>query len=310
MALARWMLDPLGRIQIEKHWVQVAGHQMHCLKAGAGPELILLHGLLGTASTWELTIPGLAAHSTVYAVDALGIGESERIPGIDPSLRAQADRLAEFMDQSGLACADFLATSHGGAVALMLAANYPSRVRNLILHAPANPFSHLADPLIRFYLSGLGTWFANRIAALPEPMQALALGRMYGDPTRLRDGSLGKYIDSLRVPGTVAYVLSMLNRWFDDMGELEIALQRVRQFPALLLWGDRDRAVAVESAKPLKQCFAQAEFAVIPGAGHLPYEECPEALTLLTNSFLLRMRGPSEAGPQLVVQEPSHAKTF
>ena len=56
---------------------------MHCLKAGAGPELILLHGLLGTASTWELTIPRLAEESTIYAVDALGIGESERVPGID-----------------------------------------------------------------------------------------------------------------------------------------------------------------------------------------------------------------------------------
>ena len=60
---------------------------MHCLKAGAGPELILLHGLLGTASTWELTIPGLAEESTVYAVDALGIGESERVPGIDARWR-------------------------------------------------------------------------------------------------------------------------------------------------------------------------------------------------------------------------------
>ena len=310
MALARWMLDSVGGIQIEKHWVEVEGHQMHCLKAGAGPDLVLLHGLLGTASTWEPAIPGFAAHSTVYAVDALGIGESERVPGIDASLRAQADRVVEFMDQSGLGCADFLATSHGGAVALMLAANYPSRVRNLVLHAPANPFSRLADPLIRFYLSGLGTWFANQIAGLPEPMQALALGRMYGDPTQLREGSLGKYFGSLRVPGTVAYVLSMLSRWFDDMGELELALKRVCQFPTLLLWGDRDRAVAVESAEPLKRCFAQSEFAVIPGAGHLPYEECPETFTLLANSFLSRMRGQSEAGPQLVVREPSHAKTF
>ena len=310
MALAHWMLNSFGRIQIEKYWVEVEGHQMHCLKAGAGPDLVLLHGLLGTASTWEPAIPGLAAHSTVYAVDSLGIGESERVPGIDASLRAQADRVVEFMDQSGLGSADFLATSHGGAVALMLAANYPSRVRYLVLHAPANPFSHLADPLINFYLSGLGTWFANQIAGLPEPMQALALGRMYGDPTQLRQGSMEKYFGSLRIPGTVAYVLSMLSRWFDDMGELELALKRVGQFPALLLWGDRDRAVAVESAEPLKQCFAQAEFAVIPGAGHLPYEECPETFTCLANSFLSRMRERNDAGPQLVVRESSHAKTF
>jgi pimeloyl-ACP methyl ester carboxylesterase len=305
MALARWMLDAFGRVQIEKHWVEVEGHQMHCLKAGAGPELILLHGLLGTASTWELTIPGLAEESTIYAVDALGIGESERVPGIDATLEAQASRIVKFMDASAIRSADFLATSHGGAVALTLAAKYPTRVRNLVLHAPANPFSHLADPLVRFYLSGLGTWFAHRVGSLPEPMQALALGRMYGDPTQLRDGSLGKYINSLRVPGTVEYVLSILKTWFDDMDKLELALQHLRRFPALLLWGDRDRAVSLESAQGLRRCFDRAELVELPGMGHLPYEECPETLTRLVNSFLVRMRGQVEAGPHLV---PSRAR--
>jgi 4,5:9,10-diseco-3-hydroxy-5,9,17-trioxoandrosta-1(10),2-diene-4-oate hydrolase len=300
MALARWMLDALGRNPIENHWVRVDSYRLHYLKAGEGPELILLHGLLGTASTWELTIPSLADKSTIYAVDALGIGASERVPGIDPSLEAQAGRLVQFMDRCSIRSADFLATSHGGAVALMLAAKFPTRVRNLLLHAPANPFSHLGDPLIRFYLSGLGSWFAHRIASLPEPMQALALGRMYGDPAHLQDGSLEKYIGSLRVPGTVDYVLSMLRTWFDDMGKLETALQTVRRFPTLLLWGDRDRAVSLESAQRLRRCFDRVELVELPGTGHLPYEECPETLTRLANSFLLRMRTVGDGGPQLV----------
>src|ERR1700733_10940122 len=300
MALARWMLDAFGGIQIEKHWLPVEGHQMHYLKAGAGPEAYWPPGLLGTPSTWELTIPDLAAESTIYVVDALGIGESERVPGIDATLEAQASRIVEFMDAAAIRCADFLATSHGGAVALMVAAKYPTRVRNLVLHAPANPFSHLADPLVRFYLSGLGTWFAHRIGSLPEHLQALALGRMYGDPKQLRDGSLGKYINSLRVPGTVAYVLSILGTWFDDMGRLEAALPHLRRFPTLLLWGDRDRAVSLESGRELRRSFDRVELVELPGPGHLPYEKCPETLTRLANSFLLRMRGQSEAGPQLV----------
>jgi 4,5:9,10-diseco-3-hydroxy-5,9,17-trioxoandrosta-1(10),2-diene-4-oate hydrolase len=300
MALARWMLDAFGRIQIEKHWVQVEGHQMHCLKAGAGSELIMLHGLLGTASTWEHTIPRLAAESTIYAVDALGIGESDRVPGIDAGVEAQAERIVRFMDGAGIRSADFLATSHGGAVALMLAAKNPSRVRSLMLHAPANPFSHLADPLIHFYLSALGNWFAYLVPTLPGPMQALALGRMYGDPAQVRDGSLEKYISSLRVPGTITYVLSMLRTWFDDMGRLEAALKHVRQFPALLLWGNRDRAVDLQSVQRLRQCFDQAELEVLPGAGHLPYEECPEIFARTVNSFLDGMRRQTEAGPRLV----------
>ena len=299
MATGHWMLDTFGGTQIAQHWVQVAGHRMHSLKAGTGPELILLHGLLGTASTWGPTIPDLAQESTIYAVDALGIGESERVPGLDATVEAQADRMIEFMDRSGINCADFLATSHGGAVALTLAAKYPDRVKNLLLHAPANPYSRLADPLINFYLSGLGTWFAHRIPTLPESMQSLALGRMYGDPTHLQDGSLARYIGSLRVPGTIDYVLSMLKSWVDDMAKLGSALQHVRQFPALLLWGDRDRAVSLESAQNLRRCFDQVEFELLPGAGHLPYEECPEVLTRIVNSYLVRMR-EREAGPQLV----------
>jgi pimeloyl-ACP methyl ester carboxylesterase len=295
------MLDAFERIPIEKHWVQVDGHRMHCLKAGLGPDLILVHGLLGTASAWDPAIPRLAEDSTIYAVDALGIGGSDRVPGLDATLDAQAGRLVAFMDQSGIRSADFLATSHGGAVALTLAARHPGRVKNLLLHAPANPYSQLCDPLINFYLTGLGTWFAHRIASLPEPMQALALGRMYGDPSQLRDGSLGKYIGSLRVPGTVDYVLSILSTWFADMAKLETDLEHVRQFPTLLLWGDRDRAVSMGSGQRLRRCFDQVEFQVLPGTGHLPYEECPETLARLVNSFLSNKReGTREAGPQLV----------
>jgi pimeloyl-ACP methyl ester carboxylesterase len=300
MALARWMLEGLGHIQVEKHWVPLEGHQMHCLKAGAGPELILLHGLLGTASTWEPAMASLAAESTTYAVDAMGIGESDRVPGMDAGLEAQAERIVRFMDGAGIRSADFLATSHGGAVALMLAAKNPTRVRSLMLHAPANPFSRLADPLIHFYLSGLGNWFAYRVPTLPTPMQAIALGRMYGDPAQVRDGSLEKYIRSLRIPGTVTYVLSMLRTWLDDMGKLEAALKHLRQFPALLLWGDRDRAVDLQSLQQLQLYFDQPEFVVLPGAGHLPHEECPGIFARKVNAFLDRTRRQSEAGPRLV----------
>jgi 4,5:9,10-diseco-3-hydroxy-5,9,17-trioxoandrosta-1(10),2-diene-4-oate hydrolase len=300
MALGRWMLDAVGRFQIEEQWAQVGGHRMHYLTAGEGSELILLHGLLGTASTWDLVIPRLAQESTVYAVDALGIGESERVPGIDARLEAQADRVVAFMDASAIRSADLLATSHGGAVALMLAAKYPARIKRLMLHAPANPFSHINDPLISFYLSGLGTWFAHRITELPESMQALALGRMYGDASHLQDGSLRKYIGSLRIPGTVDYVLDMLKTWFDDMARLKTALERVRQCPTLLLWGDRDRAVAMKSAEDLQRCFDRVELEILPGVGHLPYEECPETLSRIVNSFLGRMRAQADAGPQLV----------
>jgi pimeloyl-ACP methyl ester carboxylesterase len=284
MSLATW-INALGPSSREE-FVSIQGARMRCLISGDGPSLLLLHGLLGTAEAWGAATERLALSSTVYAPDALGIGGSDRVPGLDVSLRATADRLVRLMDAKGIRRSDIVGTSHGGSVALMLAARHPERVRSLTLHAPANPFSDIADPLIRFYRSALGRWFASRLPTVPAGVQSLALGRMYGDTERMRSGSLESYIRSLRVPGTVEYVLSILERWYEDMAELETVLPLVRRVPALLLWGDRDRAVSLESGERLAENFECGSLLVIPGAGHLPHEEVPIPYSLAINRFL------------------------
>ena len=104
MALASWMLladEP----QLEEILIKVNGHEMHCLKTGKGPELVLLHGLLGSADAWCPCLSRLGQDSSVYAVDSLGIGRSERVTGLDASLSAQADRVANFLTGAGVDCA-------------------------------------------------------------------------------------------------------------------------------------------------------------------------------------------------------------
>jgi pimeloyl-ACP methyl ester carboxylesterase len=285
MSLDAWM-TALEESQETEEFVRVHDARMRCLVTGSGPSLLLLHGLLGTADAWGPATQRLATSSTVYAPDALGIGGSDRVPKLDVSLSATAGRLIELMDAKGIDQADIVGTSHGGSVALMLAALYPERVRSLVLHAPANPFSDVADPLIRFYRTALGRWFAGRLPAVPAGVQSLALGRMYGDASRVSNGSLERYIASLRVPGTVSYVLSILDRWELDMATLQSALPAVRKVPALLLWGDRDRAVSLRSGERLAEYFERAALMVIPGAGHLPHEEVPVAFAGAINGFL------------------------
>jgi pimeloyl-ACP methyl ester carboxylesterase len=300
MALATWMLRAEGP-QLEEKTVLVDGHRMHCLVTGHGSPLVLLHGLLGSADTWYASLQRLGQESAVYAVDALGIGRSERVPGLDASLMAQADRCAEFMTNAGIGRADILGTSHGGAVAMMLAARHPRLVRSLLLHAPANPFSTVSDPLVHFYCSTLGRWFAQQVPSLPEKLQELALGRMYGNTRLIRRDVLDNYMQSLRVPGTVAHVLNILDRWFEDMSQLGTALESLRDFPALLLWGTRDRAVTIESGRLLEKMFDRAEMVVIPGVGHLPYEESPAVFAEAVNTFLRKIdRSDSRPGLQLV----------
>jgi pimeloyl-ACP methyl ester carboxylesterase len=300
MALASWMLAADGP-QLNEQSVVVAGHKMRCLMTGSGPNVVLLHGLLGAAESWYPCFSRLGEISKIYAVDALGIGRSERVPGIDASLCAQVDRLAQFMQGAGIGQADIVGTSHGGAVAMMLASRHPHMVRSLVLHAPANPFSTMADPLVHFYCSPLGHWFARRVPNLPEKLQELALGRMYGDARLLQRRVLDRHLSSLRVPGTINHVLHILEHWFDDMRELEKVLGNLQDVPIHLLWGTRDRAVSIESGRLLQKIFKNAEMSVLQGIGHMPYEESPIPFSEAINVFLSQLdRGATRKGPHLV----------
>ena len=92
---------------------------MHYQKVGSGPPLLLIHGLVAYSFSWRCNLPVLGSDFTCYAVDLLGMGDSERPKGIDVSPRAIADSLVAFMrEQSSeaLECDRNLAWWRGGDV--------------------------------------------------------------------------------------------------------------------------------------------------------------------------------------------------
>ncbi len=282
---------------IQEYDSLVQGRRMHVLVAGQGDPLVLVHGLLGAATCWQPTMRLLARSARVYAVDALGIGQSERVDGLDVSLEASARRLCLWMNQEQLRTADLVATSHGGAVAMCFAALFPERVRSLVLHAPANPFCVQSRPQIRFAGTSLGRRLAYWLPAAPAWLHTAALTRMYGNPERLRAGSLDEYVQSLRIPGTVDYVLGVLHSWVPDMAALAPMLPRLRHLPTILLWGAHDRAVSLASAARLRAVL-RAPLEVLPELGHLPFEEAPELFAEQILHFLSSLSAePGTARP-------------
>jgi pimeloyl-ACP methyl ester carboxylesterase len=272
------MMSRAGRLtEIEEGYVPVDGVRLHYQRAGEGRPLLLLHGLVGSARNWRQNISFLARHANVYAVDLLNMGESERVPGADASLEATADRVAACMDALGLKEADVAGHSHGGAIAMMLAARHPDRVGRLILFAPANPYCDLGLQLIGFYQTPLGTWLARQIPWLPRMLKKTALSRMYGDPRRVTADSLDGYTAGLRVPGTIDHVLNIVRGWSADMGQLRAVLAELAEKPTLLIWGDCDRTVGLNSAEELQRTLRRSSLVVLPGVGHIPFEEMPEA---------------------------------
>ncbi len=267
---------------------------MRYLQAGSGPPLVLLHGLMGYSFSWRFTIPTLSPHATVYALDQLGTGFSDRPAQLDYRLCATAGRILKFLDAVGVSSFDLLGTSHGGAVAMMAASMCATRpdlnLRNLILVAPVNPWSAHGQRLAPFLGSPPGSILFLRTLRYMHWTFPYLLARLYGDSNRISLGTLEGYKAPVSLPGSFEYAVGIASHWTKDLRELERIVPQLADIPTLLIWGSADPAVYAHSAEQLRRHFKKCEVVIYPGVGHLPYEEVPEQFNATVLEFLKRPR--------------------
>jgi pimeloyl-ACP methyl ester carboxylesterase len=264
-------------------------------KAQASPSLppvVFVHGLMGYSFSWRHNLEFFAQRREVYALDLLGIGHSDRpeTGSADFGLAATASRLLEFLRSLGHSQIDLVATSHGGAVAMMAASQDRSAreavIRRLVLVAPAHPFMPNARFRLAFFRTALGRMVMRSIASRSAATRIKALGRMYADDSRITPETRTGYEVNLGDPRSYNYVLEVVRTWRPDMEQLRSALHSIAAIPTLLLWGAEDGVVSPKSGLLLKQFFRHAQYTVLPNVGHLPYEEAPEEFNRLVLQFL------------------------
>jgi pimeloyl-ACP methyl ester carboxylesterase len=103
-------------------------HEIH----GRGAPLVLIHGAFGNVAMLGDILPALAKHHRVIAVDLQGHG---RTADVDRPIHPEtmADDVAELLGDLGIARADIMGYSLGGAVAMQTAIRHPAVVRKLIV---------------------------------------------------------------------------------------------------------------------------------------------------------------------------------
>ena len=273
-------------LEIEKLTAEIAGDRISYFRAGAGPPLLLLHGLLGGSFCWRRNIEALSQSHTVFAVDLPGHGESNAPRHLDCSMPAQASRVSTLLERLKLEDVDVVGCSWGGAIAMLLAAQN-TKVRSLVLTAPVNPWSSFGAGRIRFLIGRMGSAFLRTVWPVSHPLYRTAMARMYGDLRRMPAGTVTGYRSQIMRPGRVNNILNTLRSWEKDVNALRAEIPKIKA-RSLLIWGTRDGAVDVRSAEALRQVLPQCQLRLIEGAGHLPFEETPEEFNRLVLDFVER----------------------
>lgn len=240
--------------------------------------------MMAYSFSWSENLTHFAKSHCVFAPDLLNMGFSDRAP-TDASLGGHVAEIIAFMDAARIARASFVGSSQSGSVALLLAARHPERVDRIIAADPAVPETERNRAMIWLFHSSLGRTFAPLLRYGPRLGMWLALAHLYCRPSRILRGTASGYLKAFRIPGTIAHLLRMVSTWKQDFAELarEIPLVKAR---VLLVWGGCDRVVPLAAGRRLTEQLPHADLVVIPGAGHLPYEEYPEEFNRIVSEWL------------------------
>ncbi len=256
------------------HRIALPGGHVALRTVGAGPTVVLVHGIPGSGRVWDPVALRLAERHRVVVPDLLGFGESARPRESDELWAdAQADALASALDHLGIERAAIIGHDFGGPIALKLVAAQPELVSHLVL-AATNAFP---DTPIPFPLSTV-TWpvvgsLAERVV-FSGPALSMTLRTGVGRPrvqleaeVYLGDGGQRRAIRTI-----FATALRELAERYapiaEGLGSIAV--------PTLVLWGDSDPFFAVEQGRRTAGGIPGARFVVLEGAGHFLPEERPQ----------------------------------
>src|SRR6185369_10897180 len=126
-------------------------------------------------------------------------------------------------------------TSHGGGLALVMAAHDKQQGRGLISKlvsvAGVNPWTPVGHLRAKILAPLLG---AARLAMME---------RMYGDNSRISQETLEGYRRHLELPRSLDYGIAIARSWESDLACLPELIEKIGDLPTLLIWGKKDKVV-------------------------------------------------------------------
>ena len=241
------------------------------LQTGAGPAVVIIHGVGGHKEDWQGVASALAATHTVYAIDMLGFGASSKT-GDDLSMTVQAAAVKALLEAEGLTSADIVGNSVGGWVAATFAATYPDSVTHLILIDAAG-FKAMFE----------GTPPVNFDPNDAAEMQAL-INITINSPIAQTPGLAEKALAAYIASGEKAISATWGKSLFGST-RLEDLLPKIKA-PTLVLWGADDKLFPSVLAGVFAGQISGATSQLIPNAGHFPQIDAPEATIAAIATFL------------------------
>ena len=240
-------------------------------------DLVILHGLLGSADNWHTLARQYALEFRVHLIDARNHGRSPHSQ--DHSYELMASDLLKYLDDNSIEKACLLGHSMGGKTVMLFAETHPDRVSKLIV-ADISPkeYTPQHEPIFQ---------------ALKSTNPAIANSRK--EVLSVLESKLGE--DKVLIP----FLMKNLRReksggysWRFNLEVLSNTLSgitkridlSVNTIPTLLIYGALSGYVSSEDISELEELYLQMENVCLENSGHWLHAEEPKLFLESTSEFL------------------------
>ena len=256
------------------------------VERGSGDVALFLHGFPLNGFQWRGALDRLSPYRRCIAPDFLGLGYTKVAEGQGVTPDDQVAMVAALLDGLAISSVDLVASDSGGAVAQLLVARHPDRVRTLLL---ANCDTEIDSPppalLPVIKLSKAGKWVDEWIlcwlADKDLARSALGIGGMcYADSRHPTDDAIEYYFaplveSPLRKAQAHAYAIALEK---NPLVGVEATL-KASTVPTRILWGTADQIFSAKSPDYLDRTFGVSRgVRRIKGAKPFFPEEVPDLI--------------------------------
>lgn len=247
---------------------------MYYEETGAGPPLVLLHGLGGCVEDWEFQVPEFAKHFRVIVPELRGFGRTPRGTQA-PSIPLFAADVWTLLERLGVSRFHLVGHSMGGAVAQQLALDHAGAVTRMVI---ANSVPMFKPRSLRQHVE---VWYRLIVMRLlgPQRISQIGAARMYPLPVQeeLRQRSIARGRFNTIEGYTGA--LRALVRWS--------ALERLRELrmPVLVIASEHDYFTHEETVA-FAHALPKGRYQNFPGMHHGLPTEAPGAFNQAVLKFL------------------------
>ncbi|MCH7960451.1 MAG: alpha/beta fold hydrolase [Candidatus Hydrogenedentes bacterium] len=252
------------------------GEEIYFETYGSGEPVVLSHGLGGNHAIWYQQVPVLAQSYRVIVWDQRGFGRSTNHEN-KAGPAAFVEDLTALLDHLEIEIAHLIGQSMGGWTVMGFALSHPERVRSLVM----------ADTIGGLYTPKIEADFDEYIRAMqsaPIP-DAVPIGPhpALGEDVVKRDlaqAFLYSQIGSVAKPppANVGFSLRATKYPHDALAKVNI--------PTLFIVGEHDPIFPPSTIREASSLIAASRVVEIPGAGHSPYFETPDAWNRVVLEFL------------------------